>query len=463
METSVFDLVIRNGTVVTASDTARADIGVRDGAIAAIGRGLAGRETIDAEGRYVLPGGVDTHCHVEQMTAAGIMNADTFESATRSAAFGGTTTIISFAAQHRGMDLAEVVADYHRRAEAGAMIDYAFHMIVTDAGERNLAQLPRLVRDGHGSIKLFMTYDPLIVDDAAILSLMQLAKAEGAMICVHAENHSMIAWASARLIEAGCTAPKYQALAHPREAEAEAIGRLIALCEYMDQPVTVFHVSTSEGLALIAAARRRGVRIFAETCPHYLLLTADDMDKPGMEGAKWMCSPPLRRTSDQEALWQGLAAGDLTIVSSDHAPFRHDATGKLRAGPTASFKQIANGMPGLETRMMLMFDQALQGRISLNRMVDLTATTPAKTYNLHPRKGTIAVGADADLVLWNPETRVTLADAMIHDGTGYTPFAGRTIQGWPETVLVRGTPVVRDGATHVPPGFGQFLRTSGKL
>lgn len=457
-----YDLVFRGGRVVAGGEVVHADVAIREGKIAAIGRDLPpGRTERAVAGRYLLPGGVDGHCHVEQMTAAGIMNADTWETATQAAAFGGTTTIIPFAAQHRGMDLAQVVADYHARAERGAMVDYGLHMIVTDPTAKVLEEdLPALIRAGHGSIKVFMTYDPLIVDDGGLLDLLRVAREQNAMVCVHAENHAMIKWATARLLAEGKTAPRHQAEAHPRLAETEAIARLIALAELARQPVTIFHVSTAESLALIRAARARGVPLRAETCPHYLYLTDAAMDRPGTEGAKWMCSPPLRTEADQAALWQALRAGDLDMVSSDHAPFRYDASGKLAAGPGASFKQMANGMPGLETRMPLLFDAAMKGLLTLSQAVELGATAPARLYNL-AGKGRIAVGADADLAIWDPKRTTVLSDEAVHDGTGYTPYPGLSLTGAVEAVYLRGAPVVEGAELLARPGQGRFLPRGG--
>jgi dihydropyrimidinase len=461
----VYDLVIRGGTVATANDVFAADVGITGETIVALGSHLAaGRKEIDATGKFVLPGGVDAHAHIEQLSAAGIMNADTFESATRSAAFGGTTSVISFAAQHVGMDVREVVTDYTALAKKGAMIDYAFHIIVSDVTDKVIAEdIPALVREGHSSIKIFMTYDRLKVDDEKLLDILAAAREAKALVCVHAENHGVIAWMVKRLIDKGYTAPKYHAVSHARVSESEAFTRLIAFSELLDQPVMIFHVSTREGAAVIREARGRGVKIFAETCPQYLFLTAEDMDKPGAEGAKWMCSPPARTTDDQEALWQSLALGDLQLISSDHAPYRYDETGKLRAGPNPTFKQVANGLPGLEVRLPLLFDAMVsKGRLGLSKFVELTSTAPAQIYNL-PKKGSIAIGYDADIAIWDPQRKVTLTDEMMHDLTGFSPFSGRTVTGWPEKVLLRGHVLV-DGDTFTSkPGDGRLmLREGGK-
>jgi dihydropyrimidinase len=463
-----FDLVIRNGLVVTASDVFEADVGVRAGKIVALGEGLGpAAHEIDAAGRYVLPGGIDSHTHIEQLSAGGLMNADTFESATRAAAFGGTTSVISFAAQHKGMRLKTVVADYAALAAKGAIIDYAFHMIVSDPTDETLHQdLPALIADGHASIKLFMTYDKLKVDDETLLDVLAVARAHKALVCVHAENHGMIAWMSKRLLAEGKTAPKFHAASHPRLSESEAIHRLISAAALVDVPIMIFHISTAEGAALVAEARRRGQKVFAETCPQYLFLTASDLDKPGLEGAKWMCSPPPREAADQEALWRALALGDLQTVSSDHAPYRFDASGKLSAGENPTFKQIANGLPGLETRLPLLFDAMVSrrrpefGAGALQAFVRLTATEPARLYNLIG-KGSLAIGADADIAIWDPERQVTLSDDLMVGQTGYTPFAGRTVTGWPETVLARGEVVVSAGAVIGKPGRGRHLPRSG--
>ncbi|MGM4893298.1 dihydropyrimidinase [Tardiphaga sp. 839_C3_N1_4] len=463
MSDPVYDLVIRGGTVATSSDVFAADVGITGETIVALGSGLAaGRKEIDATGRLVLPGGVDAHAHIEQLSAAGIMNADTFESATRSAAFGGTTSVISFAAQHVGMDVQEVVSDYTALAKKGAMIDYAFHIIVSDVTDKVIAEdIPALVSQGHSSIKIFMTYDRLKVDDEKLLDILAAAREAKALVCVHAENHGVIAWMVKRLIDKGYTAPKYHAVSHARVSESEAFTRLIAFSELLDQPVMIFHVSTREGAAVIREARGRGVKIFAETCPQYLFLTADDLDKPGAEGAKWMCSPPARTTDDQDALWQALSLGDLQLISSDHAPYRYDETGKLRAGPNPTFKQVANGLPGLEVRLPLLFDAMVsKGRLGLSKFVELTSTAPAQIYNL-PKKGSIAIGNDADIAIWDPGRKVTLTDEMMHDLTGFSPFSGRTVTGWPEKVLLRGRVLVDGDRFTSKPGEGRLMQREG--
>ncbi|MFO1035938.1 MAG: dihydropyrimidinase [Geminicoccaceae bacterium] len=459
-----FDLVLRGGRVATATDQFTADIGISGGRITALGESLGpGRQEIDARDRLVLPGGVDSHCHIEQLAASGLMNADTFETATRSAAMGGTTTVIPFAAQHVGMSLTKVVDEYHAAASRGAIVDYAFHMILADPRPEVLREeLPPLVAAGHSSLKVFMTYDRLRVDDERFLDVLAAAREHTCMVMVHAENHGMITWIGKRLIERGYTAPKYHVVSHPRLGEPEAIGRAIAMAALLDQPLMIFHVSTAEGAAVIRRAQGEGLKVFAETCTQYLTLSARDLDRPGIEGAMWICSPPIREPSDTEALWLALRNGTLQAVSSDHAPYRMDASGKLAKGPTPTFKEIANGMPGLELRLPVLFDAMVsRGRMDVNAFVRLTATEPARIYGLQPQKGSIAIGADADLCLWDPDREVEIGQGPRHDNAGYTPYAGKKLRGWPVTVLRRGEVIADRGQLLARPGSGIFLPRSG--
>lgn len=455
-----FDLTIRNGRISTASDTYHADIGVRDGVIVAIGSGLApGARDIDAAGRWVLPGGIDSHCHVEQLSGMGMMCADDFYSASVSAAFGGTTTIIPFAAQHRGDLLPEVVADYAKRAAEKAVIDYGFHLIVSDPTEQALKHdLPALIKSGITSFKVFMTYERMKLDDFQLLDVLDVADREGALVMVHAENNDMIRWVARRLVERGMTAPKYHAVAHTPLAESEATNRAVALARMMDVPLMIVHVAGLEAVRVVHSSQALGLPIHAESCPQYLFLTAEDLDLPGLEGAKFCCSPPPRDPESQAAVWQGLLDGTLQMFSSDHAPYRFDESGKLPKGEATTFKDMANGLPGLEVRMPLLFSEGVMtGRMTIERFVALTATNHARTYGLHPRKGTIAIGADADIGIWNPERRVTISTTMLHDNVGYTPYEGREVQGWPEIVVSRGRIVVEDGVLDAERGSGRFL------
>ena len=458
MTQQVFDTIIRNGTVVHAGGTGMADIGIRDSRIAAVAHGLqaqAGTE-IDANGLLVLPGGVDTHCHIEQVSGAGLLNADTFESATRSAAMGGTTTVVSFAAQHPGHRMAQVVQDYAALARKGALIDYAFHMIVADTSNGNLERdIPALIAQGHRSIKIFTTYDKVRQDDKSILDLLQTAKTHGALTCFHAENDGLIRHMTEKLLAAGKTAPRYHAVSHPREAEIEAIDRMCRFAEFTGARIMIFHVSTREGVDIIRSAIARGVRVQTETCPHYLLMTVDILDQPRAE--RFLCSPPQRGTDDQHALWEGIADGTISLLTSDHAPYRMDASGKFANGVDVPFNRIANGMPGLETRLPLMFNAMINNqKLPLENFVALTATNPARAFGLQ-NKGQIAPGFDADIALWDPRKTCTYGADDLHDNVGYNPFEGTTVTGMPVTVLSRGQVIIDNRSITGTPGQGKWL------
>ncbi len=453
-----YDLILKGGRVLTSRADGVGDVAVRDGKIVAVGdvNGSAAH-VVDCAGRVVTPGGVDAHAHIEQMSGMGLMNADTFETATRSAAMGGTTSVVSFAAQARGQRLSEAMADYAVRAERGAAIDHAFHIIASDWDAPDAEHdLRALIRAGHRSVKIFTTYN-IKLDDRAICEVLAIAREEGALVCVHAENDGLIGWTKDRLLAGGKTQPRHHALSHPRLAEIEAVGRLIAFAEFFATPVMLFHISTAEGVAAVRAAKARGVPVWAETCPHYLFMEESVLDRPGTGGAKWMCSPPQRTPADQEALWGGLADGTLSLVSSDHAPYRYDESGKLSAGPGASFAQMANGLPGLEVRQPLMFDAMVTGtRLGGATFVRLTCSEPARVHGL-AGKGDIAEGFDADLVIWDPNRAVTFGADDLHDNVGYNPWEGRTVTGWPETVYLRGAPVVEGGTYGGLDGAGQWI------
>lgn len=461
MTNSQFDTVIRGGRVVTPNGIAQADVAVKDGKIAQVSDTLPGQAAheIDATGRIVLPGGVDTHCHIEQISGAGLLNADTFETATRSAAHGGTTTVVSFAAQHPGQRMRKVVADYAVLAARGAITDYAFHMIVSDTGNGNLAEdIPALIAQGHRSIKVFTTYDKVRLDDKSILDILDTARNQGALVCFHAENDGLIRNATDKLLAAGKTAPKYHAPSHPREAEIEAIDRMCRFAEYTGARIMIFHVSTREGADIVRRARARGVPVEAETCPHYLFMTVDVLDRDAP--ARFMCSPPQRRADDQQALWEAIADGTLQLVTSDHAPYRMDDSGKFVHGTDVPFNRIANGMPGLETRLPLMFDAMVtRGRSGLEAFAEVTATAPARAFGLST-KGQISVGFDADIAIWDPDRSRTYGANDLHDNVGYNPYEGTTVTGIPVQVLSRGQTIFADGELRAKPGRGVWLPMS---
>ena len=453
-----FELVVRGGKVVTETQTLDCDVGITGGRVAELGSGLQADRVIDARGRLVLPGGVDSHCHVEQVSSFGIMCADDFYSATVAAAFGGTTTIVPFCAQHRGDSLAAVLADYHERARSKAVIDYGFHLIIANPDEQTIGtDLPAAIAGGIRSFKIFMTYERMRLADEQILEVMAAARRHGALVMVHAENHGIISWLTGRMLKQGNALPRYHAICHTRGAEAEAIQRVIALAELVDCPILIVHVSTPDGIEAIRSARARGHKVYGETCPQYLFLTAKDIDI-GTAGAAFCCSPPPRDEAAQQACWDGLLDGALQVYSSDHAPYRMDASGKLPKGAATTFKEMANGVPGLELRLPLLFSLGVKtGRITLQQFVELTAARHAQIYGLWPRKGTIAVGADADIAIWDPDKRVRVTKELLHDNTGYTPYEGRELTGWPVTVLSRGEVIVDDGRLNAPRGRGRFL------
>jgi len=454
---SDYDLVIRGGTVATALDTFRADIGIREGRIATLADALDGSDVIDATGKLVLPGGIEAHCHIAQESGMGLMSADDYESGSISAAFGGNSCFVPFAAQGRSQTIAETVERYDSRSEGRSVIDYSYHLIVTDPTELAVTkELPEAFARGITSFKVFMTYPLSRVDDRQFLDILTCAKQHGALTMVHAENNDMIAWMTERLLAAGHVAPRYHAPSRPGLAEEEAINRAITLARFVDAPLLIVHISTPGGAKLVREARAEGAKIFGETCPQYLFLTAADLDRPGREGAKYICSPPLRDAATQEALWGQIQAGTLSMVNSDHAPYRFDQSGKFHAGPDAPFSKIANGMPGIEMRLPLLFSEGVnKGRISVNQFVALSSTNAARIYGLHPGKGTIAIGSDADIAIWDPN-EVRVAGEM-HDDMDYNPFEGREVKGWPVTVLSRGRRVVDRGELVAKPGDGRFV------
>jgi dihydropyrimidinase len=457
---SEYDIVIKGGTVVNASDTVKADVGIKDERIVAIAENLTGGDmVIDATGRYVMPGGIDSHCHIEQPSSAGGVNAESFEGGTKSAACGGTTSIICFAAQFKGQPISGQVADYHERAKK-ACVDYSFHLIVNDPSDVVVKEeLPRLIDEGHRSIKIFMTYKNNFVNDMEILRIFEVARNKGALVTVHAENNDMITYMTERLLANGLNATKYHAWAKPAIVEREAVQRVIALAELMDLPIQIFHVSCAEAAEEIQRAQQRGLKIFAETCTQYFVLTDDHLDQDQREGAKFICSPAPRTEADHEALWHYVRTNVLGVVTSDHAPYNiGEVGGKFEASDNAPFNQIANGVTGLETRMPIVFSKGVvEGRIDLQQFVAITSTNAAKLFGLHPKKGTIAVGADADIVIWDAERKVTITQDILHHDVDYTPYEGMDVVGWPAVTLSRGKVVWNEGEVTCEPGWGKFI------
>lgn len=456
-----FDIIIRGGTNATASDIFQCDIGISGGRIAALGENLgAAAEIIDVAGKLVLPGGIDSHVHIAQPSGPGIVMADDFASATRSAAFGGNTMVLPFAMQQKGESLREVVTSYHAKAEGRCYVDVSFHLIIADASDAVLGQeLPALVEDGYTSFKVFMTYEGLALSDMEMLNVMSVARETGALVMVHAENYDAIRFLTDKLERSGKTAPHFHATSRPIPVEREATHRAISLSELVDVPVMIVHVSNGQAMEEIRRAQQRGLKVYGETCPQYLVLTEKDMEGLNMEGTKYVCSPPPRDKESQQACWQGLQQGVFSVFSSDHCPFRYDdPQGKLNPKGRTSFRWVPNGIPGVETRLPILFSEGVsKGRISLNEFVALTATNHARMYGLYPKKGTIAVGADADLAIWDPDREQTISQSLMHGGSDYTPYEGIKVKGWPVSTMVRGKFVVRDGQLIGKEGTGAYV------
>ncbi len=456
-----FDTIIRGGTVATASDTFCCDVGISGGKIVALGVDLGtAREIVDVTGMLVLPGGIDSHVHIAQASAPGIVMADDFASGTMAAAFGGNTMVLPFAMQQKGDSLRQVVKDYHAKAAGQCYVDVSFHLIISDVTDNVLGQeLPALVNDGYTSFKVFMTYEGMALSDMEMLKVMSVARETGALVMVHAENYDAIRFLTDRLEQAGKTAPKYHATSRPIPVEREATHRAISLAELIDVPIMIVHVSNREAMEEIARARKRGLKIYGETCPQYLVLTEQDLDGLNMEGAKYVCSPPPRDKASQVACWEGLQQGIFSLFSSDHCPFRYDDShGKQAPKGKTSFRWVPNGIPGVETRLPILFSEGVgKGRITLNEFVALTATNHAKTYGLYPKKGTIAVGSDADIAIWDPARKLTISQGLMHGGCDYTPYEGLEVTGWPVSTMLRGKFVVRDGKLVGKLGCGDYV------
>ena len=455
------DLAIRGGTIVTATDIYKADIGISGDKIAVIADrvGAATRE-IDATGLYVMPGGIDSHVHVAQPQGPGITLADDFASATASAAAGGNTCIMPFALQQRGTSLRQSVEDYRRTAEGECHIDTSFHLIISDPTSAVLGQeLPALVKDGYTSFKVFMTYDDLVLNDRQLLEVFEVARNERALVMVHCEGYDTIKFMTERLERAGKTEPYYHAVSRPEVIEREATHRAISHAELIDVPMMVVHVSGREAMEQIRWAQQRGLKVFGETCPQYITLTAEDLKGLNMEGAKYVCSPPPRDTASQAAIWEGITQGVFQTFSSDHCPFRYDATdGKLNEKGRTSFRWVPNGIPGVETRLPILFSEGVsKGRITPQKFVELSSTNHAKMYGLYPRKGSIGIGFDADIALWDPNRQETIRQEILHHGSDYTPWEGFQVTGWPVMTIARGTVVMEDGEIVGAKGHGQVL------
>jgi dihydropyrimidinase len=444
---------------VTASDQYAADLYIDRGTVTLIGKGLSlpADTVVDASGLLVMPGGVDVHTHLD-LPVGDTASSDDFETGTVAAAHGGTTTIVDFATPGPGGPLRAALDAWHRKAGDRAVVDYGFHMVLTHFDDEIAAQAASLVRnDGVTSFKMFMAYpDRLMADDGAIFRALRWARDHGALVSVHAENGHVIDALVRDALRQGRTAPAWHAATRPVRTEAEATGRAIALADVADAPIYVVHVSCAEAADEIRRGRARGVRVSGETCPQYLCLSDAEYRRDGFEAAKFVMSPPLRPAAHQDALWRAVGDGTLQVVATDHCPFCMDEPPQKRAGE-GDFSKIPNGAPGIETRLMLVWQGVREGRLTPQRFVDLVSTTPARIFGLWPRKGTIAVGSDGDLVLWDPEREASLSAADLHMRVDYSPYEGRVAHGAPAVVLSRGEVIVDHGTFTGRPGRGQYV------
>jgi len=446
---------------VTARETLQADVLIEGECIKEVRPDIpeaSDDRVIDAAGMYVMPGGIDAHTHLD-MPFGGATSSDDFETGTRAAAFGGTTTIVDFAIQPRGTRMRDALDTWWKKAEGRSTIDYGLHMIVTDLAGAGLEDMDEMVREGVASFKLFMAYpNVLMVDDATIFKALSRTARNGALICMHAENGSVIDVIIQRALAEGKTAPVYHALTRPPRAEAEAVHRAIAMAEIAGAPVYIVHLSSEDALNEVREARERGVPAFAETCPQYLLLSIEELSRPGFEGAKYVFTPPLRPKEHQPKLWDGLKHDHLQVVSTDHCPFCFKDQKSLGKD---DFTKIPNGGPGIENRLQLIYHYGVNGgKLSLNRFVELTSTTPARLFGMYPKKGEIAPGSDADLVVWDPDASHTISAASHHMRVDYSMFEGFQVRGNARTVLSRGEVVMDRGEFFGKPGRGQFLKRS---
>jgi dihydropyrimidinase len=454
-----FDLIIRNGRLADATGEKAGDIAVTAGRIAAVGpalgSGTAASTEIDAAGRYVMPGGVDSHVHLGQLSSKGDMTADDFWTGSRSAVFGGTTTVVPFAAQHRGMSITEVVDNAMERAAAEMTVDYGMHLIITDWQDPAPAEFATAAGAGLTAVKIYLTYDRLKVPGSRAIELMQAARAAGVPVMVHAEDDAIVGWGRDERVAAGRLGADSHAYSHSRGAEWSGVAQAIALAEAAAASLYLAHISTPQAIDLVLAARQRGVDVVAETCPHYLLLDESAYLDPIETAAPFMCSPPLRGPAERAGLIEQLGSGAIDIVSSDHSPYTMNQ--KLPTGPATAFTEVANGLPGVELRLSLLYTAAVaDGPLTISDFVRLVATNPAKTCGLYPRKGSLEVGADADILVWD-DAVWTVGEADLHDNVGYTPYEGMQLQGQPVIVVSRGEAIVGPETDGTRRGRGAFV------
>jgi dihydropyrimidinase len=451
-----FDTVIKNGTIITASDMFKCDIGIRNGKIEDLGLELAvyADKVIDAEGRYVFPGGIDPHTHMD-MPFGGTFSSDNFKTGTKAAACGGTTAIVDFAIQPNGKSLKEAAEIWRGKSDNKACIDYGIHMVITDMNENVMDEIPEIIKEGYSSFKLFMTYDGMRVEDDTLMKTLTKVNENGGLTCVHAENYFVIKHFTKQLLDAGKTEPKYHAVSRPDLCEGEAAGRAIKLAEMCNAPLYIVHNSCEASASEIARAREEGYPIMGETCPQYLLLSKDNYEEPDFNGSKYVMSPPLRDKKNWPYLWKSLKNDNLQVVATDHCPFFME---QKKMGLN-NFTKIPNGAPGVELRMSLMYTfGVLEGKISLQKFVEVTSTNVAKVFGMYPQKGTIAVGSDADLVIFDKDKEITVTQSLLNENVDYTPYEGFKLKGYPVATLSRGEVVAENGKYIGKEGRGKFIK-----
>ena len=458
----MFDLILKGGNIVTTGDTFVADIGIIDGKISCISSKIvdSATEIIDVSGKYLVPGGIDVHTHLD-MPFGGTVASDDFETGTIAAACGGTTSIIDFAIQPKGASLAETTDLWHKKADGKSVIDYGFHIAITDMNEKILKEIPEAISNGYSSFKLFMTYDGLRVTDDTLLKALTVTKEHGGLICVHAENYYVIDYLIKKYKAEGKIEPIYHAWSRPNVAESEAVNRALCMANMVKAPIYIVHLSCQESLEIIQEARLKGQTVMAETCPQYLLLDENRYLEPNFQGAKYVMSPPLREKYSQQPLWQGLEKGVLQAVATDHCPFFFEGQKELGR---EFFGLIPNGAPGIETRMMLLFGEGVsKGKISINKFVEITASNPAKIFGLYPHKGTISIGADADIVVFDPAIEKTISHEMLHENVDYTPYEGIRVKGFPTMTISGGSIIAENGVFKGQNRKGKFIKRSAPM
>ena len=454
----MLEIVVKDGRLVDETGVKHADLGISDGRIVEVGEGLDGAETVvDASGKWVLPGGLDSHVHLDQLSSKGDMTADDFASGSRSAIHGGTTTVVPFAAQHRGMSISRVLGDAFKRAETQMVTDYGMHLIVTEFNDGSVAELERAAEAGISAVKIYLTYDRLKMVGHGALDVMKVAERLGLPVMVHAESDAIVGWSRNQLVAAGQVQASSHAISHSRAAEWAGVAEALALAETSGATLYLAHLSTPEALDLVQTARGRGTTVVAETCPHYLLLDESALEAPIADAAPFMCSPPLRGKRERDGLIEHLAAGHIDIVASDHSPYTMKQ--KLPQGSNTPFSEVANGLPGIELRIALLWTLVATGRLTHSQLVAVTSTNPARVCGMFPKKGSLEVGADGDVVVWGENDHVASWEKL-HDQVGYTPYEGMTLAAWPEVVIARGEMLVEGSSDHTAEGRGRFVGVS---